>query len=99
MSERLITSLALLKVNWDRGLDYIENFVPFVAECLRQAHTSEISLPQVQTAMAENFSLSIPQGALKTILKRATRRGYVVRVEGIYRRSPQLISASSFQAT
>jgi hypothetical protein len=31
MKER--ASLAILKANWDKGHDYIDNFVPFVAEC------------------------------------------------------------------
>ena len=98
MSEQLITSLALLKVNWDRGRDYIENFVPFVVECLRLAPTDEISLPQVQSAMRENFGLTIPQGALKTILKRASRRGYVTKTHGIFLRNTAVVGTFSLQA-
>ena len=51
MSEHVITSLAILKANWDKGLDYIENFVPFVAECLRTAPQDEVSLPELQAAI------------------------------------------------
>jgi len=76
MTGQVITSLAILKVNWDRGHDYIKNFVPFVAECLRTAPQPEVSLPELQTAIHDTFGLRIPQGALKTILRRAVRSGY-----------------------
>jgi hypothetical protein len=92
MFEHVITSLAVLKVNWDKGHDYIENFVPFVAECLRISPTPEVSLPEVQRAMAETFGLRVPQGALKTVLKRLTKRRYVERAEGIYRRNDEALA-------
>ncbi len=87
MSGPVIPSLAILKVNWDAGKDYIENFVPFIAECLRTAPHTEVSLPELQTAVAEKFGLRIPQGALNTVLRRAARRGFAERTEGIYRRN------------
>lgn len=86
MSEQVLTSLAILKVNWDQGHDYIENFIPFVAECLRTAPQPEVSLPDLQKAVAARFGLNIPQGALKTIVGRAVRHGYAERVHGVYRR-------------
>lgn len=93
MVESVITSLAILKVNWDRlGQDYIENFVPFVAECLRNAPQPEISLPQLQGAISESFGLRIPQGALRTILRRCARRGYVSRIHGVYQRIDRVLS-------
>jgi len=94
--EQVIASLAILKVNWDRGHDYIENFVPFVAECLRVAPQAEVSLPELQTAVAESFGLSIPQGALMTILKRAVKRGYAKRQEGLYLREEEALAALDF---
>jgi hypothetical protein len=32
-----LVSLAILKENWNQGQTYLDNFVPFVAECLRGA--------------------------------------------------------------
>jgi hypothetical protein len=82
MSDRTITSLAILKVNWDHGRDYIENFVPFVAESLSPMPQQEVSLPELQAAIYENFGLHIPQGALKTVLRRAAKKGYLRRARG-----------------
>jgi hypothetical protein len=100
MSERVITSLAILKVNWDKfGHDYIENFVPFVAECLRTARQADLGLADVQRAMEESFGLHIPQGALKTVLKRAAGRGYARRAAGRYVRDDDALAKLDFAET
>ncbi len=87
MNEPLVISLAILKVNWDRGQDYIANYVPFVGECLRKAPQDEVSLADLQTALELEFGLKIPQHTLKTVLKRCVKAGYVTVTSGIYRRN------------
>jgi len=95
MPGQLFTSLAIIKVNWEQGQDYIENFVPFVAECLRSAPQPEVSLPQLQTAIADEFGLRIPQGALRVILTRAKRKGYVQQAHGAYQRNDAALAGLS----
>lgn len=68
MPESVITSLAILKVNWDRGRDYIDLFIPLVADCLRRSPAAEVSLTDVQVCMREQSGLKVPQAALVTIL-------------------------------
>ena len=52
MCTAALVSLAILKVNRDRlGRDYIENFVPFVGEALRQSTDDVVSLPQLQEGL------------------------------------------------
>jgi len=92
MPRSIIPSLAVLKVNWDEGRDYIENFVPFVAECIRTAPHPEVSLPDLQHAIAKTFGFDIPQGALQTILRRAAKHGYVEPIESIYRRNDEALA-------
>lgn len=93
MAQDIIPSVAILKVNWDEGHDYIDNFVPFVAECLRAAPQPEVSLEELQKSLANGFGFQVPQGALKSILSRAARRGLVKRVHGIYRRDDAALAA------
>lgn len=81
---RAIASLAILKVNWDRGRDYINNFVPFVLEALRVDQVEAISTPDLQASIAELFSLHIPQGALETIVRRIAKMGHVLKEHGVY---------------
>jgi hypothetical protein len=85
--ESALTSLAILKVNHDQNRDYISNFVPFVAQVIRDGHQDEISLAEVQKGVREEFALRMPQGALNTILHRACKLGYVEKRRGIYRRN------------
>jgi hypothetical protein len=82
-----LTSLAILKVNHDQNRDYISNFVPFVAQVIREAPQDEISLSEVQKGVRDEFALRMPQGALNTILHRTCKLGYVERGRGIYRRN------------
>jgi hypothetical protein len=88
MLEDSLVSLAVLKVNWDqKGKDYVDNFVPFVGEALRRSPQNQVSIPQLQTIIKDDFGLVIPQGALNTLLHRAHRYGYVIRQRGIYERN------------
>ncbi len=88
VSSRVIGSLAVLKANWDElGRDYVENFVPFVAEILRTSMQPEVSLPEIQQGIEEKFGLRIPQGALKTILHRCARHGLIKHQNRIYVRN------------
>jgi hypothetical protein len=96
MPASVIPCLAVLKVNWDEGRSYIENFVPFVAEAIRTAPRPEISLGELQSAITDTFGLTIPQGALQTLLKRAAKHGYIQRVHGIYRRDDKALAALDF---
>lgn len=79
MPNSTILSLAILKVNWDEpeSKDYLENFVPLVAECMRLSPDDVVAVPALQQALKTRFGLLVPQNALKSILKRAKKHGYV----------------------
>lgn len=84
-----LVTLAILKVDWDRGHDYIENFIPFVSDCLAKASQDEVSLEVIHQCLQERFGLAVPVAPLRTILRRAARRD-IVRVKGgIYVRNPE----------
>src|SRR5215210_7998478 len=87
-----ISSLALLKISYDRHRkDYFDNFVPMVAECLRRSPEEVVSLPNLKRDLRERFGLSLPQNAIRTVLKRACKRGYVrVESEAYYRNEDEL---------
>ena len=80
----LLVSIAILKVNFDQGRDYIDNFIPFVAECIRLSPSPVVSLEHVQECIEKNFGFSIPQFALKTILKRAKKCGFIKKRNKVY---------------
>jgi hypothetical protein len=92
-----ISSLALLKVSYDRQRkDYFDNFVPMVAECLRRSAEDVVSLPDLQSDLREQFELSLPQNAIRTVLKRTSRRGYVRVESGVYYRNEAELEGLEF---
>lgn len=85
MSKTAITSLAILKVNWDTyKKSYTENFTPLVAECIRLSDQPFVSLSEIQGRMLAEFGLRIPSNSLKVILSHVQRQGYVRREHGTY---------------
>lgn len=97
--QRNLMSLAILKVNWAGRLDYVENFVPFAAQALKISKQPEVSLQEIQNIFETEFGLTIPQGPLKTILKRAKKRGYLSVSNGIYKRNEMMLEKLNFSVT
>lgn len=99
MSTDALVSLAILKVNWDRlGRDYIENFVPFIAEALRQIADDVVSLPLLQKDLRERFGLDLPLNPLRQVLQRAAKQGFVRRQSGVFYRNPERLNELNFAA-
>jgi hypothetical protein len=89
-SLKAVATLAILKVNWDDERDYIANFVPLVAHCVRESGAEAVSVAEIQERATATFGLRIPQGALKTILRRACQDGLVRRSNNVYRPTEEL---------
>ncbi len=98
-----LISFAIIKVNWDHRHNYIENFVPMVAVCLRSVPESDIplpiSLPDLQTAVTGRFGLSIPLAALKHILGYAAQQGYVEHKNKAYYRNVAKLATADVTET
>jgi len=94
-----IISLAILKVNWDQlGKDYLENFVPTVAECIRLSRDDVVSVPSLQDRLQTQFGLRIPQNVINTILRRLKRKrhGYIRLENKAYIRNPEKLAQLKF---
>ncbi len=96
---RAISALAVIKVNWDDDKDYIANFVPIVAHCLRSGDRDEISMPETQELIEATFGLRIPQGPLRTLLSRMAREGLVERRHRVYVRMPDALAQIDLGST
>lgn len=97
MSSPAVVSLAILKANADSlRKDYLENFVPFVAECLRTAEGDIVSTPDVQHRLRTQFGLNIPQSTITTLLSRLRKQGYVNADNGAYTRSLEKLNRLTF---
>lgn len=96
MNERTLCSLAMLQVQTETNQDYIEYFVPFVAECLRVSPHDEVSNQELQQIVQDKFGILIPRAALDTILARCKNHKFVSKEHGIYKRDQIALGESDF---
>ncbi len=98
MPSSTVISLAILKANWDLlRKDYLENFVPIIAESIRLSKTDFVSLPDLQNDLRTRFGLRLPQNAIKSILRRVRKRGYIQLQHGTYLKKPKRLAQLNFQ--
>ena len=82
---RAITSLAVLRVNWDElRRDYLENYMPFLLEALRASEEDRVSLPDVSERLRALIGFDVPLGVIRTLLKRARKSGFVRPTNGVF---------------
>lgn len=97
MASQTAISLAVLQVNWDeRKKDYLDNFVPIIAECVRLQESDVVSTGVLKAQIETRFGLNIPASAVNTILRRLRKDGYVRINEAIYYRNNQALSSLNF---
>jgi len=88
-----LTSLAILKVNWDeRRQDYLDNFIPFVEECLRRSEADEVSSKKMQSELKELVGFEIPQGVVRTLLRRLQGEG-IRKIDNTYYRDADALNS------
>lgn len=92
-----ISSLAILKVNWDRlKKDYIESFIPFIATLIKNKDYKNIIANKVCEDFALEYGIIIPYHPMITILKRAQTRGLIKRDGTNFIPDPRLVSKYDF---
>lgn len=96
-----LTSLAILKVNWDENRSsYLDNFLPFVREALRRSDTNTVSSPWLQERLTELTGLEIPQPVVSQLLKRACKKkGFLHKSRNTYRRTDAVFEGESLNGT
>ena len=77
MVSKTMSSLAIIKVNSDKGMDYIGSFVPFLIHIIKQKNIKDVDVQQLTKEFEEFYGLIIPSYAMITIINRATKRGYI----------------------
>lgn len=82
-----LATLAMLKVNFDRGHDHIEMFMPFVVDCAASIPAEEFGSEEVRALVLERYELNMPESVLATLLARIVRRGHLMRTAGRYKRT------------
>ena len=86
-ARRGLATIAFLKARFDAGMDHLGMFQPFVEDAIRAAEVDEVELSTVQRSVRETTGLYIPTDIVKTLLRRAARKGLLTRRGGRYFRS------------
>ena len=89
-ARRGLATIAFLKARFDAGMDHLGMFQPFVEDAIRMAGSDEIELSLVQRLVRETTGLSIPADVIKSLLRRAAKKGLLTRGGGRYFRSQPL---------
>ena len=79
---RGLATVALLKANFDKGKDHLEMFLPFVVDSVANLPDDGFSVPDLQKCLRDTHGLSVPQGSLRILITRATRKGFLRREGG-----------------
>lgn len=85
--DKTLISLAFLRVNWDqKKLDYIDNFLPFLATLIIRRKYGPIEenakqINKLTSDFKQEFGLLIPYHPMITILNRAKKRGLIEKQE------------------
>ena len=85
VSAETLTSLAMLKVNVDRGQDYLDYLKPFILEVLVVHKPDRITDAIVRDLIRADFGLEIPERAIQVVLKRLSRKYQLKKDHGFYR--------------
>ena len=91
-SDRGITALAILKVNYDHEQSFLGNYLPFLYHCLAVSDADVVSSPDLQESLQQEFGIQVPQAVLRRLLARGRNDGKVVEESGVYRIDREALS-------
>lgn len=76
MENKLIQTLALLKMNWEspQRKDYLDIFIPFIIECIKDSAVDPITPQSIQPILRRKFAISFPENIIYSLLKRAKKK-------------------------
>lgn len=84
---RGLATVALLKVNYDAHVDHLDLYTPFVLDTLRAWGGDDFLPEDLAAEIASRQGLEIPVDALRTLLKRTCKKGYLRREYGRFFRN------------
>lgn len=85
---RGLTTVALLKVNYDAHVDHLDLYMPFVLDTLTDWDADGFPAEDLAAQILTRHGLKIPFEAVRTLLNRVRKRGYLRREYGRYFRNP-----------
>ena len=91
-----LATVAFLKTRLDEGHDHIGMFEPLVYDALHGLTAQDFLADDVQIQVTNRASILLPRAAVSTLLRRLTKRGFLVRKGGRFFRTTQPIPTPDF---
>lgn len=86
MKTETLTSLAMLRVQIDRGSDYFDYLVPFVSHVIRIDSQKTFTPHGIQKALLKEFGIKMPQHTITKVAKRIAKRTHaIVLQDGVFK--------------
>ena len=79
-----LTSLAILKVNVDQGIDYLDYLRPFILQVLVEHRPEPVTSSIVKDHIRNQYDLDIPERTVEIVLKRISRVHPLKKEYGVY---------------
>lgn len=80
MTTRTLTSLAILKVNLDRNVDYLDYLLPFISQVIIDNDIDQIdNISNIRNHIRSDFGLEIPERTIEIVLRRMAKKQLVKR--------------------
>lgn len=77
-----LTTLAMLKANFDAGQDHIGMFLPFIVSTIKEESLTRFSVQDLRQSLERRHAFQIPNPTIQTLLGRAVKKGFVRRELG-----------------
>lgn len=91
MSTSTLTSLAILKVDIDRNVDYLDYLLPFISQVIVNNNLDQISdIDSMKVYIRESFGLEIPVPTIEIVLRRMAKKRLLKRKNKAYLRTDNL---------
>jgi hypothetical protein len=94
LSSSLITTLAIVRANYDARRDYLSNFEPFVVDGLKRWNGRPVEPATLRDSLCRDFSLpEMPINTAKQLIERAASGGFLRYGDDAYYPEPQALDA------
>src|SRR5690349_7363922 len=79
-----LVTVAYIKARLDEGGDQVGIFMPLITDAIINASSRNFTVAEIQEVIATRNGVTMSQETVTTLLRRATRDGFIARDAGRY---------------
>lgn len=98
ISGKGLATVAMLKVNFDRGQDHIGMFEPFVLDAIGHLNATDFDVDAIRQVVRDRHDMQLPEATTRLLLQRVARSKALRREGGRYFRTDADIAVPDLRA-